>query len=230
MVRKPIPIGTRYSHLLVIGSPVKAASGRYMCLCRCDCGAEKLMYEEALKYGNSRSCGCVNRKLSRERIIANRDRRVSHGMCGTRLHRIWKAMKYRCSNPSAQYFHRYGGRGISVCEAWRTSFIAFHEWAMQHGYRDDLSIDRIDNDGDYTPENCRWVAMDTQARNTRQNRFITAFGLTKCLEDWASDLSCAVDISTLRKRLRLGWEFEKAFSLPPRPISTRKDRHEQHSV
>lgn len=111
----------------------------------------------------------------------------THGATGTRLHRIWKNMNTRAINPKNQKYPRYGGRGISVCKEWsgKTGFEAFSKWAHENGYHEDLTIDRIDNDGDYTPENCRWVSLKMQENNTSKNRKITVRGITKTIAEWS---------------------------------------------
>lgn len=130
-------------------------------LCRCSCGSWKLARADTLTGGTARSCGCLQREIM-----------TKHGGTGTRLYTIWQRMKDRCTNQNADHYHVYGGRGIRVCDEWSRSFEAFQAWAMANGYRDDLTIDRIDNDGDYTPENCRWATRRAQSQNTRQNVYV----------------------------------------------------------
>ena len=138
----------------------------------------------------------------------------------TTLHDRWASMRNRCTYPSQPKYKDYGGRGIRVCPAWQDDFTAFRDWALAHGYRDYLTLDRIDNDGDYTPENCRWTTMHTQARNRRNNRLVTAFGETKCVEDWIADGRCQVTTgSGLRHRLNAGMDDEAAISTPHRRTS-----------
>lgn len=127
-------------------------------LCRCDCGNEKVVFGLDLRQGKTQSCGCLQRERTSE---ANR----RHYGKGTRLHNIWCGMKERCFNPNFERFHRYGGRGITVCDEWKTSFITFRDWALSNGYRDDLTLDRINNDGNYEPRNCRWATAKEQFKN-----------------------------------------------------------------
>jgi hypothetical protein len=130
------------------------------------------------------------------------------------------SMRYRCTTPSAPNYHVYGGRGISVCAEWE-DFVTFRNWALANGYQDNLSIERVDNDGDYCPENCTWISMSEQARNRRTNRMLTAFGETKYMRAWTRDERCQAGYSNLLRRIKRGWSSEEAISLPPDPHRTR---------
>ena len=127
-----------------------------------------------------------------------------------RLYSIWHNMKTRCYNPKAEKFKHYGGRGISVCEEWRTSFKAFYEWAIANGYRDNLTIDRIDMNGNYEPSNCRWVDMLVQNNHSRKNRLITHNGETKTASEWARQYG--INRQLFATRIRRGWRFERAIN------------------
>jgi hypothetical protein len=122
-------------------------------------------------------------------------------------------MLARCNNPNAGSYDNYGGRGITVCREW-LDYEEFRAWALANGYADDLSIDRINNDGNYEADNCRWATDGTQRRNSRRTHLLTAFGETKCCQDWAADRRCTVSYTGLMKRLRLGWEAEAAIGSP----------------
>lgn len=147
--------GLRFGRLVVI-MQVGNSSKNTMWLCRCDCGNTVTVNGNSLRRGATVSCGC-----------RRKTQLITHGLSNTRLNSIWRGMKQRCVNPNKQHYERYGGRGITVCEEWNEDFQTFYDWAMANGYSDDLTIDRIDNDGDYEPSNCQWI---TQAENTRKAR------------------------------------------------------------
>ena len=175
--------------------------------CRCECGAQALVDGRHLKNGHTRSCGCEKkiaaRKVGKDNLRHNQEER--------RLHHIWNGLNMRCRNEKNDRFSDYGGRGITVCKEWADSFGAFRDWALANGYRGDLTIDRIDVNGNYIPENCRWATVIEQNNNKRNNHFITVFGVKKTVSEWAR----AVGISngTIYARLRKGWnEYEAIFT------------------
>lgn len=127
---------------------------------------------------------------------------------------VWRGIKHRCFSPKSTSYRRYGGRGITICEEWLNSYLAFEVWAFENGYSDGLSIDRIDVNGNYSPLNCRWVDMTVQAKNKRNSVLIAAFGETKNLIDWAKDSRCSVDRETISFRMRNGMAAEESISLP----------------
>lgn len=137
--------------------------GRCYWTCECECGNTVIVRESSLVSGYTKSCGCL-----RKEILLNE----THGMTGTRLYRIYRGMKECCYNKNVPEYKNYGGRGIRVCQEWLEEFMNFYNWAMQNGYRDDLTIDRKDNDKDYCPENCRWVTYKMQSNNKRNNLYV----------------------------------------------------------
>ena len=160
-------------------------------ICRCDCGKIKSCFSTNLLEGKTKSCGCKRRKVVKMKNF-------EHGMSNTRLYRIWGNMKDRCYRKNSPFYDRYGGRGIAVCDDW-LDFGLFATWALGHGYNDDLSIDRIDNDKGYSPENCRWTTQYIQSRNTSRNRLITYNGKTMVAIDWAKALG--ISYSSLNERI-----------------------------
>ena len=139
--------------------------GRHtMWLCKCKCGTIRPVCTDNLRGGKSVSCGCIMKEKPCTR---------KHGLHDTRLYATWQNMKERCRNPKNNNYHNYGGRGITVCEEWKNSFQSFYDWAMSNGYSDNLTLDRIDVNGNYCPNNCRWSTKKFQANNTRRNIYIT---------------------------------------------------------
>lgn len=144
--------------------------------CMCDCGNEIIVTAGRLRSGHTKSCGCYMKERSKEICIS----RTKHGKRKTRLYNIWCNIKSRCCNPNnPDYKKWYGSRGITVCEEWKNNFEAFYNWAISHGYKDELTIDRIDNNGDYTPLNCRWVTMKEQCKNKRKRKTNELFAQNK---------------------------------------------------
>ena len=132
-----------------------------------------------------------------------------HGGKGSRLYRIWRNIISRCENPNASEYNNYGGRGIQICEEWR-DFHCFREWSMTNGYRDDLSIDRIDNDGNYTPLNCRWATREEQQANRRTSKIIEYKGRRQTLKEWTNELGIPYSRTQMRIKV-LGWSINDAF-------------------
>lgn len=137
---------------------------------------------------------------------------MKHGLRHTRLYRIWLQMKNRCFNTKTLRYIDYGARGITVCDEWRNDFKAFYDWAMSHGYSDELTIDRINNDGNYDPTNCRWVTVRQQNRNSRHNTLLTLNGETHCLSEW-SELT-GLSKACIQNRLKYGWTVEETLTRP----------------
>jgi hypothetical protein len=143
-----------------------------------------------------------------------------------RIHHVWRGMKQRCYNPSHTNYYNYGGRGITICQEWLTNSQAFTQWALVNGYAADLTIERLDVDGNYTPDNCTWITQHDQSRHRRNNRLLTAFGETKCLRDWSIDPRCQVRHAGLLKRIQKGMDAETAITNPPEK-DWRKDPSER---
>lgn len=132
----------------------------------CDCGEKVRVSYGDIKGNKTKSCGCYNKQVASERM-------TTHGKSDTRIYSIWKDMRRRCNNPKRRNYKDYGGRGISVCDEW-DSFLEFYNWSIENGYEDYLSIDRIDSNGNYNPENCRWANSSQQNSNTRKNKSFKA--------------------------------------------------------
>lgn len=136
-----------------------------------------------------------------------------HGLKNTRLYRIWGNIKTRCFNSNFLNYHRYGGRGITMCDDWKNNFQSFYDWAISNGYSDELTIDRIDNNGNYSPDNCRWTTAKEQANNTIRCHMETINGQTKSLMEWCEEYQ--MNYSLVRDRLYRGWNIEKALFTKP---------------
>ena len=172
--------GQRFGRLTVIElDPTKETRHTYW-ICECDCGNIKSARADSLKKGAIKSCGCM--KKEQDRI--NLTKHHSHKMSDTRIYNEWQGMLDRCFNRNNNRWARYGGRGITVCDDWKSDFQSFYKWAIANGYQDDLTIDRIDNDGDYCPDNCRWATCKEQARNRSTNIDITIGNSTRTLMEW----------------------------------------------
>lgn len=191
--------GQRFGRLVIKCYSHSNKNGRSIWNCVCDCGKTLTVKGNALLSGNTQSCGCL-----KSDIVARI--KFSHGQCGTRLYGIWMTMKNRCRYPN------YKSKGIVVCEEWQT-FEPFYEWAMANGYHDDLTIDRRDNDGNYCPENCRWVTRKVQNNNKGNNHKLTYNGETHTMAEWAE--ITGISYGNIRNRIsKLKWSVEKTLTTP----------------
>ncbi len=152
----------RFGRLVVLEPAGRSRAGNAKWLCRCDCGSETIARSGNLRQGTTNSCGCL-RKIKQAEVHAR------HNGKGTRLYTIWRGMRVRCYYPKYKSYRYYGGRGIKVSPAWE-DFSVFQEWARANGYGDDLTLDRIDPDGDYRPDNCRWATWSEQRLNQRRRK------------------------------------------------------------
>lgn len=207
----------RYTVLEFAG--VHITSGGYrkrLFKCRCDCGVEKIVKADALNWAKNHnlmiSCGCYTREINSLKEYPGVPRRSNHVAYEgeERLHRIWAGIKRRCFNPSEPAYKNYGGRGITICEEWKNGFRAFADWAKANGYNDSLTVERIDVNGNYCPENCKWITLKEQGSNRRNNHFITYNGETLTINQWA--LKLKIPRTRIKARLKRGWSIEEAFS------------------
>ena len=183
--------GQRFGRLVAIKAVGKDKGKHILWECRCDCGKTTNVSTTKLTLGRTKSCGCWRE-----------ERTKTHGKRDTRLYSIWAHMKQRCSNPNVERYPRYGGRGIKVCQEWADDFETFYIWAMANGYQDGLQIDRIDNDGDYKPENCRWVTVKDQCENKSTNIYIEYGGERHTLQEWVQ--ITGIPLSTAYSRYKAG--------------------------
>ena len=199
----------RFGSLLVIGVAKKKFEkyGNSSWACLCDCGNITIKSTTQLNKNKHSSCGCVTSN-------------IRHGENKTKLHRIWMTMRERTTRKKCQSYKHYGGRGIKVCEEWQT-YENFRDWALSSGYEEGLSIERVDNDGDYCPENCVWADRYTQANNKRTNVKITLDGQTKTMSEWARDYGICYKLVHARIN-KLGQSPEKAIKTP---VHKRKSKY-----
>lgn len=203
-------IGKKFNKLTVVGYVIKTDKSHSYYLCRCDCGNEKLIRAHRVLSEEQISCGCYK---------GAHPKRNTHHLGKTRLYSIWKHIITRCYDTKSDHYHIYGARGITVCDEWRNDFLAFREWSLYNGYTDELSIDRIDVNGNYCPENCRWATRKEQQRNMRTNRYVTYRGETKLLVEWCEELNLPEEI--MRTRLNL-WGEQQAERIFNQPIIRKK--------
>lgn len=209
--------GQKFGRLTAISSEMDADGRRCIWTCLCDCGNYTTASTVALTHGYKQSCGCIQKEL----LV---DRNIVHGYSKERLYKVWKGMRGRCNNPNHSSYSRYGGRGVTVCEEWN-DYTTFRSWAYANGFRDDVptkecTLDRIDVNKGYSPDNCRWVNELVQANNTRVNRMLTYKGTTKTMAEWAR--ITGIDAGVISARIHsLGWDAEKALSTPVRQCNRR---------
>lgn len=204
--------GQRFGRLKVIKRVPGLKYGYAKWLCICDCGAHIVLPSRSLISGNTKSCGCLKIELSVRKVEKYRKENVHfHGDRDRRLANIWAGMRYRCFSPTSKLYQNYGGRGITICQEW-DDFYSFQKWAFSSGYSEHLTIDRIDVNGPYSPENCRWVTLKRQARNKRETIYLTLDGIQKPMADWADEIG--VSWSTLHTRYLLGWSDERILTTP----------------
>lgn len=196
-------IGKRFGMLTVLAYS-HTKNGCSYWLCKCDCGNTKAIMKGNLIHQKTKSCGCLQRRRASEH---NR----THGESKDRLYRIWKGMRNRCYKPNVKAYKNYGGRGIRVCEEWQ-KYEAFRAWAFSSGYEDHLTIERKDCNGMYEPNNCVWVPLSDQGKNTRRNRYIEYCGKVMTLAEWSRVLGGGPNLVTTR--LQRGWSEEDAVSTP----------------
>lgn len=210
--------GQKFNRLIVIKREENNKDNGSMWQCSCDCGNTTSVSGYNLRSNRIKSCGCL--KLEQAKIPKYKTLRYDN----IRMYNIWRGIIDRCCNTNNCHFEDYGKRGIQVFEEWKESFCNFYNWAIAHGYKENLTIDRIDNDGNYEPSNCRWTTFKQQSRNRRSNHIITYNNESKTLIEWAETYNILK--STLSERLLNGWSIERALTTP----STEGKRHSSRKV
>lgn len=200
--------GRRYGRWTVVRFHDTGPGNNDRWWCRCDCGTEKPVGASNLRSGDSRSCGCRKREVTIRRSTKHGDAKAGRE---AHLYRIWQHMRRRCTTPTNQNYARYGGRGITICAEW-DDYESFRDWAKANGYKPNLTLDRIDNDGPYSPDNCRWADRRVQAQNRSTVRLVTYQGKEQTLPEWAEEYGLTAN--ALRNRLRHGWSMKRALATP----------------
>lgn len=202
-----VHVGATFGKWTVVGPPFSIGRDNdFQSVCRCTCGRIGVVTVRNLRSGQSLGCKPCGYRWKYK--------------CGhKRLHRIWHGMRSRCYRDYDINYHNYGGRGITVCDEWNRDFDAFAEWALANGYADTREIDRIDNDGNYTPDNCRFVTRVQNSNNRRTNKRFFGFGESRTISEWAADERCVVSYQTIQYRLIHGWSVERAMTASTRALA-----------
>lgn len=197
-------IGEKFGRLTVLAFSHSKKYNKYY-ICKCECGKTKIVFKGNLISGKTKSCGCYQKEMAAKANSLSDSRR--------KLHDILRSMKARCYNPKNNRYYRYGARGIKICDEWLKDPELFCIWALSNGFEENLTIDRIDVNSDYCPQNCRWITKREQSLNTSRNFYITYKGKTQTLKEWSTELG--IKTTTLHNRIKYyGWSVEKAFETP----------------
>jgi hypothetical protein len=199
--------GKRFGRLTVIERDYSRLYNAYW-WCKCDCGNILSVHGGSLRSGLTKSCNCLQSDITTKR-------NTTHGLSHTSLYHVYHSMKQRCYCKNDRDYIHYGARGIKLCDEWLgdNGFISFYDWANKSGYSEGLTIERNDVNGNYDPNNCRWITIEEQAYNRTSNRYITYNGKTQCLEMWAKELGFNRDM--IYMRIKREWNIDKALMTPP---------------
>lgn len=179
-------------------------------LCECECGNKKIISGQSLSKGLTKSCGCIKKSKKSDNKLKKRDR--SKWASYDRIYRIWYAIKYRCYYQNSTIYKKYGAKGITMCEEWKNDFQCFKQWALENGYKENLTIDRIDNSKGYSPDNCRFVDYYVQNNNRNTVHKITINNETHSISEWARIYN--IPRSTIYHRLDRGWDEVTSVTTP----------------
>lgn len=217
MTRKINLIGQQFDRLTVIKCAGKNRSGNYQWLCQCKCDKKVVISSYSLRIGKTRSCGCYRTDLLLQRTAKRKIPGITENGKQTKIYCIYDSMKQRCYNPNHHAYKNYGGRGIKVCDRWlEPNGQGFINFVKDMGERPPgTSIDRIDNNGDYCKENCRWVTRKQQMRNTRYNKLLTIDGITRCLIKWCEIYKLPYK-KVYDRIYKLNWTPKEALEIIPR--------------
>lgn len=199
--------GKRFGKLTVIQRAENDKYSHARWLCKCDCGNTKVVNGFNLCKGYTKSCGCYNSEIASERT---KKVMTKHGFYNTKLYKIYSGMKNRCYNKQSKNYKNYGMRGIRICDEWLNDYMCFHDWAMNNGYSDGMTIERNDVDGNYEPSNCKWITLHEQQFNKTDTHYLTYDGKTQSIAEWS--IETGIKYSTLVKRIKSGWSVEDAIT------------------
>lgn len=208
-MQSPNLIGQTFGRLKVIRKTSERRSGCVLWLCKCHCGNYVKVTTNDLRNNHTKSCGCYKRERT---IEVNSKYHISDKLLQHRLYVVWYKIKERCYNKNEKSYKYYGGRGIKMCDEWRNDFKSFFNWAVNNGYAKGLTIDRIDNNGIYCPENCRWATYIQQQNNRRSCHYVTIGNETKSLSDWCRVYSTSERL--VNSRVQRGWDVITALNTP----------------
>lgn len=211
--------GKRVGKLTVIQRHYDPNKKHTLWECKCNCGNMSIVSAYRLIHGLTKSCGCLRSEVTTKK-------NTTHGMSKTPLYNVWNSMRKRCYNENDKNYPSYGGRGIEVCPEWKDEFNEFQKWALSNGYCIGLTLDRIDNNGDYCAQNCRWVDTKTQNDNRRVSFLVTYNGETKPLHIWCEDLGLPY-MRIWQRIKRYGCSFEEAITLPNYLQNKRKKKESE---
>lgn len=204
-------VGKKYGEWTILGYAPKVNRMKRV-KCQCSCGKICERYFKHLKSGASKSCGHQNWKENCRQIGKGNLKYTNFNVADTRLYSTWKNMKKRCYCKNNERYKNYGARGIKICDEWLNDFMSFYNWAINNGYKENLTIDRINNDGNYEPNNCRWATAKQQANNRRKlktSRYLTYKNKSQTVTEWCKEYN--INYSTLSCRInKLKWNDEKA--------------------
>ena len=194
-----VNVGSKHGRLLVLKFSHRDKHKAKHYICRCDCGNVCTVNIAHAKSGHTKSCGCFARERSRDA-----GKKSKHNKINTRLYSIWAGMKTRCLNPNSDHKKWYYEKGIDICDEWKNDFMSFYNWSMKNGYANDLTIDRVNNNKGYNPENCRWANSTQQSRNKSHTIFVNFNGENKTLKEWSEITK--IRYITLYYRYKSGWD------------------------
>lgn len=227
MTQKRNILGQKFNRLTAISS-IPDIRNRTASLFKCDCGNTIKVTNLSVTSGNTKSCGCFANEV-RVRLAKKYLRKgtaPTHGLSKHPLYYSYIRIKNRCNNQRSADYKYYGARGIKVCIDWQNDFLSFYNWALNNGWDKKLSIERVDNDKGYSPENCIWATQKIQARNTRKCNRLTFNGQTFCISEWAEKKSTiGLTSHIISGRIRLGWDVEKILTTPKLEIYAKRDRY-----